>query len=174
MSLARYGWLGIVGGLVGAALMAMVEMTSELLAGHSFFLPPHMIAAPFFGPAPMEHAMKGGPLYLEAGPFVVGLIAHMMWTAGWGLVFGLIAGIARLAGPAALSWAIVYGLAVRFVMSYVVLPVVRLDPIPQTSGWIPFFLMHVAYGIGPGAVIAYATRAQQRVPSEIRRAGLTG
>ena len=174
MTLVRYAWLGVVGGLVGAVLMAMVEMTSELIAGHSFFLPPHMIAAPLFGPAPMEHAMKGGPLYLETVPFVVGLIVHMMWTAGWGLLFGLIAGIARLAGLAAFSWGIAYAIAVGFVMSYVVLPLVRLDPIPQTSGWVPFFLMHVAYGIGPGAVIGYATRAQRRASSEIRRAGITG
>ena len=170
MTLARYGWLGVVGGLVGAVLMAMVEMTSELLAGHSFFLPPHMIAAPFFGAAPMEHAMKGGPLYLEAVPFVVGLIVHMMWAAGWGLAFGLIAGIARLVGAAALWWGIAYGVVVGFLMSYVVLPIVRLDPVPQSSGWVPFILMHVAYGIGPGAVIAYATRSGRAAASQIRRA----
>jgi hypothetical protein len=170
MSLARYAWLGILGGLVGAVLMAMVEMTNELLSGHSFFLPPHMIAAPFFGKAPMEHAMNGGPLYLEGAPFVAGLVIHMMWTAGWGLVFGVIAGITRLVGTAALCWSIVYGVVAGFVMSYLVLPLVGLDPIPQSSGWVPFFLMHIAYGIGPGAVIAYATRRAAVGAAGMRRA----
>jgi len=170
MSLARYAWLGILGGLVGAVLMAMVEMTNELLSGHSFFLPPHMIAAPFFGKAPMEHAMKGGPLYLEGAPFVAGLVIHMMWTAGWGLVFGLIAGITRLVGTAALWWSIAYGVVTGFVMSYLVLPLVGLDPIPQSSGWVPFFLMHIAYGIGPGAIIAYATRRAGVGAAGMRRA----
>jgi hypothetical protein len=170
MSVGRYAWLGILGGLVGAVLMSMVEMTNELIMGHSFFLPPHMIAAPFVGKAPMEHAMMNGPLYLEWGPFILGLVLHMMWTAGWGLLFGLIAAAMRLVGVAAFWWGIAYGIAAGFVMSYAVLPVVGLDPIPQTMGWAPFFLMHIAYGIGPGLVVWYGTRERGIQLGEVRRA----
>jgi len=170
MSVTRYAWLGVVGGLVGAVFMSMVEMTNELIVGHSFFLPPHMIAAPIVGKAPMEHAMMNGPLYLEWGPFLLGLALHMMWTAGWGLAFGLIASAARLVSVAAFWWGIAYGLAVGFVMSYAVLPIAGLDPLPKTSGWAPFFLMHIAYGAGPGLVLWYATRQRVSQVGEVRRA----
>jgi hypothetical protein len=170
MTLARYVWLGILGGLIGAVLMSMVEMGNELVAGHSFFLPPHMIAAPFTGKAPLEHAMRSGPFYLEAGPFVLGLVIHMMWTAGWGAVFGLVAAAVRAAGAAALGWALAYAVAVGSVMSYVVLPLVGLDPIPQSSGWPAFFLMHIAYGLGPGLVLWYATRKRTAADMGARRA----
>ena len=159
--MTRSVWLGVLGGLVGAVLMSMVEMVNELVAGHSFFLPPHMIAAPFTGASPMQHAMTGGPFYLEGGPFVLGLALHMMWTAAWGAAFGLLAGVLRIAAQNAIPFGAVYGLVVGFVMSYIVLPAVRLDPIPQTSGWLAFVLMHVAFGLGPGVMLWYGSRTER-------------
>jgi hypothetical protein len=149
MTTQRYVRMGIVGGLLGGLLMSMTEMTSELVSGHSFFTPLYHIAAPLVGMAPMETAMKSPGLgYFDPVPALIGMIVHFAWSATWGLLFGLIASGARLVGAAAVAWSWVYVVAVAFVMSYLVLPLAGLRPIPEMPGWLPFVLMHAAYALG--------------------------
>jgi uncharacterized membrane protein YagU involved in acid resistance len=153
MTTGRYVWLGFWGGMLGGVLMAMVEMTSHLLAGHSLFTPMHMIAAPVIGQEPLMNAMKGGPLYIELGPALLGMIGHFMWAGLiWGVAFGLIASWAHLDGTPALWWGLIYGLVVGLFMSAVVLPLFGFEPLWK-DGWVPFTLMHLGYGLGPGLAI---------------------
>ena len=157
--MGHYVRVGLLGGFVGGVLMSMVEMTTELVMGHSFFTPTYMIAAPFVGMRPMETAMKSpGFAYFDPGPVMIGMLGHFGWALLWGLVFGLIAWRLRLYGGAAAVGAIVYSYVIAFVMSYVVLPFVRLQPIPASSGWGAFVLMHAGYGIGLAIVAWLGTR----------------
>jgi uncharacterized membrane protein YagU involved in acid resistance len=153
MTTGRWLWLGFWGGMLGGVLMAVVEMTSHLLAGHSLFTPMHMIAAPVVGDGPMMAAMKGGPLYVEAIPALLGMVGHFLWAGViWGFGFGLIAAWGRLVGQVALGWGLVYGVAVGLFMSAVVLPIFGFKPLWE-AGWIPFTLMHLGYGLGPGLAV---------------------
>lgn len=144
--------------------MAMVEMTTELLMGHSMFTPMAMIAAPVVGMGAMERTMMGGPFYMEPAPTLLGMMGHFMWAGLiWGSLFGLIAAGARIVGQAALWWGLAYGVGTGFVMSAVVLPVFGFKPLWETAPLVAFLLMHVAYGLGPGLVVWRGTRARNEV-----------
>jgi uncharacterized membrane protein YagU involved in acid resistance len=170
MASGRWVWLGFWGGMLGGVFMAVVEMANNLLAGHSIFTPMHMIAAPIVGAQPMMAAMKGGTFYVEPVPALLGMIGHFTWAGLiWGIVFGLVAAGARLAGQPALWWGLVYGLVVGLFMSAFVLPIFALKPLWQSDGWVPFTLMHLGYGLGPGLVLWLGTRervAAATIPRE--------
>lgn len=160
MTNRRYVWLGFWGGVLGGVFMAMVEMANNLLAGHSVFTPMLMIAAPVVGQQPMMDAMKGGTFYIAIVPAILGMMGHFLWSGViFGTLFGFIASWARLVGQAALWSGVVYGLIVGFFVSLVVNPIFGLMPLWQSDGWVAFFLMHIAYGLGPGLVLWRGTRA---------------
>lgn len=170
MTKGRSAWYGFWGGMLGGVFMAMVEMMNNLLAGHSIFTPMHMIAAPIVGKGSMMAAMTGGTFYLEPIPAMLGMIGHFMWAGLiWGTLFGLIATWTRLTGQSVLWWGLLYGIAVGFVMSAVVLPIVGMDPLWQSDGWMPFILMHLAYGLGPGLVLWRGTRNLGELAAVTRR-----
>src|SRR5919204_2924989 len=159
MTTRRYVWLGFWGGMLGGVFMAMVEMINNLLAGHSIFTPMQMIAAPIVGQQPMMNAMKGGTFYMELVPALLGMIGHFMWAGLiFGTLFGLIASWTRLVGQAALWWGVLYGIVAGFFVSLVVNPIFALMPLWQSDGWVAFFIMHIAYGLGPGLVMWWGTR----------------
>lgn len=173
MTTGRWVWLGLLGGLLGGVFMAIVEMTSELLMGHSMFTPMAMIAAPVVGMGPMERTMMGGALYMEPVPTLLGMIGHLIWAGPiWGIIFGLIVAGTRIVGQAALWWGLAYGVATGFVMSGVVLPIFGLQPLWETAPLLSFFLMHLAYGLGPGLVLWRRTRqpALAEIPARQRHA----
>jgi hypothetical protein len=58
---------------------------------------------------------------------------------------------------------------VALVMSYIVLPLVGLRLIPESSGWLSLVLMHAAYGLGLAAIVFRATRVIVALPAEERR-----
>ncbi len=75
-------------------------------------------SAPFFG----ERAMAPG---FDFWPVLIGLIAHLLISVGWGLLFGLLVdGLGRLATLAA---GVAWGFVVWLGMYYVVLPIVGLS-----------------------------------------------
>lgn len=172
MTTGRWIWLGFLGGLLGGVFMAMVEMGNNLIVGHSAFTPMHMIAAPVVGMGAMERAMTGGPLYMEPVPAILGMMGHFMWAGLiWGSLFGLLAAGLRLIGTAALGWGLVYGLLTGFVMSLVVLPIFGMKPLWESDGWVPFILMHLAYGLGPGFVVWRGTLTSSEVAAAKGRNG---
>src|SRR5919197_2900477 len=159
MTTRRYIWLGFWGGLLGGVFMAIVEMMNNLVAGHSVFTPMLMIAAPVVGPQPMMNAMKGGTFYLELIPAILGMIGHFLWSGViFGALFGFIASWLRLAGQAVLWSGVLYGITAGFFVRLVVNPIFALMPLWQSDGWVAFFIMHIAYGLGPGLVLWLATR----------------
>jgi hypothetical protein len=129
---------GVIAGLIAGVAMAMFAMLVTAFGGQGLLAPPQMIAEPFVGPF--------HPGALNVGAFVVGLIVHMMFSAVYGIVFGLIwQGIAR-GGIVALVGGMVYGLVLWAVMGYVVAPLVGshiAQEIP-TGAWI---VAHLMFGL---------------------------
>src|SRR6266571_1915528 len=125
---------------IGGLAMSLYTMVAELVAGHSMFTPMYMVGAPVVGMGAMERGMSGGALYLELVPAIVGMVVHFMWAAFWGLVFGAILWVARLAGWPAFAAAVAYGYAVGAIMSAVVMPTVGLKLMWEMPG-LTFFLL---------------------------------
>jgi len=102
---------GAIAGMIGGAMMAMFTMLATVTyLGMGFFTPLYVIASPLTGRQVMMTAMHGGAFYFALGPAVLGLVVHMMWSALWGIIFGLIASGLRLRGAAAVVGGMVVGL----------------------------------------------------------------
>ena len=122
---------GAIAGMIGGAMMAMFTMLATVTyLGMGFFTPLYVIASPLVGRQVMMTAMHGGAFYFALGPAVLGLVVHMMWSALWGIIFGLIASVLHLRGVAAVVGGMVYGVLVMLAMSYIV----------GTHRWRPQFL----------------------------------
>src|SRR5260370_21228303 len=101
---------GAIAGMLGGAMMAMFTMLATATYLHmGFFTPLYVIASPLTGPQSMMTAMHGGAFYFTLCPAVLGLVVHMMWSALWGIIFGLIAAGLHLWCAAAIIGGMVYG-----------------------------------------------------------------
>src|SRR5690606_19864939 len=88
---------GALAGLISGAVMALLMMTRSLTQNGDFWLPMNLIAAVFYGP----DAMLGGTATF------VGILIHFAVSAGWGLLFGLIA--SRISNTGAFWAGLVFG-----------------------------------------------------------------
>jgi hypothetical protein len=138
---------GAIAGIVAGMVMAMYAMlVSATFLGQGFFTPLYGIASPIVGPEAMMTSMKQG-LNFAFGPALVGLVVHMMWSAFYGIVFGLIVSRLQLAGAAAVIGGMVYGIAVMLVMGFLVLPIVGAGAMPGMIGWPSFTVEHLMFGL---------------------------
>ena len=118
---------GAIAGMLGGAMMAMFTMIATATYLHmGFFTPLYVIGSPLSGPQSMMTAMHGGVFYFAFGPAILGLVVHMMWSALWGIIFGLIAAGLHLRGAAAVIGGMVYGVLIMLVMNFALLPIVGL------------------------------------------------
>jgi len=139
--------IGAIAGMVAGAMMAMYAMlASATFLGQGFFTPLYGIASPLLGPSAMMQSMKQG-IYLAAGPALLGLIFHMLWSAFYGMLFALLASFLQLKGMLALVGGLVYGRVVLAVMSFVVLPLVGAGTMPAMIGWPSFVVEHLIFGM---------------------------
>lgn len=76
-----YG-MGILAGLIGGIVMAMVTMVITQMLGMGMFAMPNMIAGLILG----QSAMAGGLMV-----FLVGMMIHMMLSAMFGLIYAIVA-----------------------------------------------------------------------------------
>lgn len=128
---------GLVAGLVAGVAMAMVAMIRAGVTGMGFWLPPKQIAATLFG----VDALIGG-----AGVIVTGLMIHMMTSAIFGVVFGLIGG-GRIFAWAAMALGFLYGVIIWAGMTFIGLPVVNevmRDRVAMQPVW--WFGYHLIFG----------------------------
>jgi hypothetical protein len=141
---------GAIAGMIGGAMMAMFTMLATVTYLHmGFFTPMYVIASPLTGKQVMMTAMHAGAFYFVLGPAVLGLVVHMMWSALWGIIFGLIAAGLHLRGLASVIGGMVFGLLVMLVMSYIVAPVVGAPNFFQLLGW-TWIIGHLIYGMVVG------------------------
>ncbi len=142
---------GAIAGMIGGAMMAMFTMIATATYLHmGFFTPLYVIASPLAGPQSMMTAMHGGAFYFALGPAVLGLVVHMMWSALWGIIFGLIASGLHLRGIATVIGGMVYGVLVMLVMSFIVAPIVGAPNFFQLLGWPTWTIGHVLFGMVVG------------------------
>jgi hypothetical protein len=149
---------GLIAGIVAGAVMAMYAMVASATSLHQgLFTPLYGIASPIAGQAATMTSMKEG-VYFAFGPALLGFVVHMMWSAMYGVVFGLIARAARLAGVPAVIAGAVYGLVIELVMSVVVLSILGLASMPTKIGLTSFTVQHLLFGLAVGLWVA--TRPQ--------------
>ncbi len=143
--------VGAIVGMLGGAMMAMFTMLATATYLHmGFFTPLYVIASPLSGPQSMMTAMHGGAFYFALGPAVLGLVVHMMWSALWGIIFGLIAAGLHLRGVAAVIGGMVYGVLIMLVMNFVVLPIVGAPNLLTLLGGTTFTIGHLLFGMVVG------------------------
>ena len=123
---------GFLIGIVAGIIFAMFEMIVAALMGMGFFAPLRMISAIVLGEGALD------PSYSLGAAIVVGLIVHMMLSAVYGVIFGLV-----VSGWALLRqriWVVVvatvYGLLLWLVNFYIIAPVAfpwfgMADPLVQ-------------------------------------------
>jgi hypothetical protein len=142
---------GAIAGMIGGAMMAMFTMiATATYLGMGFFTPLYVIASPLAGKQAMMTAMHGGTFYFALGPAVLGLVVHMMWSALWGIIFGLIVSGLHLRGAAAVVGGMVYGVLVMLVMSFIVTPIVGAPNFFQSLGWPTWTIGHLLFGMVVG------------------------
>lgn len=155
--------VGIVAGLVGAAVMAGYAMlAASTYQGTGFFTPLYHIGSAFgWGESAqammtsMEQAGAGDLFYFTAGPAALGLVIHMMTGAAWGLLFGWMLKGLRISRGAVVVIGVVFGLVAMLIMAFLVLPALAGifgsgEPIRDMAsmvGWGTFSLEHAIFGL---------------------------
>lgn len=140
----KAGW-AILGGLVGAVVMAMWAMIAAALQGMSVWAPVQLIATLALGASAAMHA--------SAGVIMTGLVLHMMTGAVLGLALAGVLFVLRVRpGGARLIWGMAFGLVVWVVNQFVVLRAV--DPlIASHMTWWAFGLGHLMFGVVAAAFL---------------------
>jgi len=140
--------VGVIGGIL-MALFTMLATATYLQMG--FFTPMYAIAAPLIGRQTLLTSMTNGVFYFAPGPALLGLLVHLLWSAFWGMIFGLIARGLHLTEGVAIISGLVYGLLVMLVMSFIVVPIVGAPNLLRLVGSFSFFIAHALfYGLPLG------------------------
>lgn len=146
-----FGIAGAIAGMLGGAMMAMFTMIATATYLHmGFFTPLYVIASPLTGPQSMMTAMHGGTFTFAFGPAILGLVVHMMWSALWGIIFGLIAYGLHLRGMVAIIGGMVYGVLIMLIMNFVLLPLVGAPNLLTLLGGTTFIIGHLLFGMVVG------------------------
>jgi len=143
---------GAIAGIIGGVLMALFTMVATATYLHmGFFTPMYAIAAPLIGRQPLLTSLQGDTFYLALGPVLLGLAVHLLWSAFWGIVFGLLARWLHLTGGVAIFCGLVYGVLVMLVMSFIVVPIVGAPNLLDMVGLFSFILSNALfYGLPLG------------------------
>lgn len=176
--------VGVVGGVLGAAAMAMYAMVvSAVVKDVGFFTPLYHIASSVIAPKAMMTSMaeagEGNSTYFTAGAGVVGLVVHMMVGAGAGAIFGAVVGWFRPGRALTVVAGAVYGLLVMVGNAFVGLPIAADlfgggEPVAEMAtmvGWGTFTIEHLIFGLVLGAAVAAKVRrpaAADRTPVAAR------
>jgi len=144
--------LGALIGVIGGVLMALFTMlATATYLQMGFFTPLYAIAAPLIGRQTLQASMMHGGFYFALGPALLGLVVHLLWSAFWGIIFGLIAQRLHLTEGVAIISGLVYGLLVMLVMSFVVVPIVEAPDLLRLVGTLPFIIANALfYGLPLG------------------------
>ena len=140
--------IGAITGMIAGAVMAMVTMLATATYLHmGFFTALYAIASPLAGQQLLMTSLHQGVFYFAPGAGLVGLVVHMMWSALFGMIFGLIVYATHLKGVLAVIGGMVYGVLVMLLMSYVVAPLVGAPNLLQMLGGLAFTLGHLMFGL---------------------------
>ena len=127
------------------AMFTMIATATYLNMG--FFTPLYAIASPLAGQQTLMTSLHQGLFSFALGPALVGLVVHMMWSALYGMIFGLIVYATHLKGTLAVIFGLVYGVLVMLLMSFIVAPLVGAPNLLQMLGGLSFTLGHLMFGL---------------------------
>src|SRR3989440_3784129 len=144
--------LGALAGVIGGVLMALFTMlATATYLQMGFFTPLYAIAAPLIGRQTLLTSMTNGVFYFAPGPALLGLVVHLLWSAFWGMIFGLIARGLHLTEGVAIISGLVYGLLVMLVMLFIVVPIVGAPDLLRLVGTLSFIIANALfYGLPLG------------------------
>jgi uncharacterized membrane protein YagU involved in acid resistance len=143
---------GAIVGMIGGVLMAIFTMlATATYLQMGFFTPMYAIAAPLIGRQTLLTSMMHGAFYFVPGPALLGLVVHLLWSAFWGMIFGLIAHGLHLTERVAIISGLVYGLLVMLIMSFIVVPIVGAPDLLRLVGTFSLIIAHALfYGLPLG------------------------
>lgn len=165
---------GAVAGVGASVVMAMYAMIAAWTYQHTgFFTPMYHIAATLTSPdtmmKSMAGAMAGDAFTFSFGPAVLGAVIHMMVGAMYGAVFGIVARLARWHGATLWGAAVVWGLIVFAISSWIGLPIAASllnagDPIRNMAtmvGYPTFIVEHLLFGAALGLLLLAPLRGRR-------------
>jgi len=179
-AVAVWGALAGVGASLVMAMYAMIAAWTYQQTG--FFTPLYHIAATFAAPdtmmKSMEAAMAGNPFTFVFGSAVLGAMIHMMVGAMYGAIFAVVARFLRWHGALLVGAAIVWGLIVFAISSWIGLPIAAAlfgggDPIRHMAsmvGYTTFLLEHLLFGAALGVLLLRASRNRAEQAGSATRA----
>ncbi|WP_051351175.1 hypothetical protein [Sulfobacillus thermosulfidooxidans] len=135
---------GILGGIVGAMVMAMWAMMVSALSGMGLWAPVQLIAAVWFGASAM---------HLSIGIIIVGIMTHMMMGMVLGVILAILFRFLVIPrGMGRLVWGMVYGLVIWVINQFAVLPLI--DPLMASHmpPW-AFAIAHMMFGVVSAAFL---------------------
>lgn len=154
--LARVSGGGIAAGLIAGLFLVLLLLVSMAAKGQNLWPAFKGASAPFFH----ARAMQPG---FDAGPVLVGAICHFVISAGWGLLFAIIAyGLSRWATIVAGA---LWGIVVWLGMYYVLMPLVGLGAMARGVPVAVAILQHMLFGLVVGvAFLPFQHRVPDRWP----------
>lgn len=116
----------------------------------------------------MESAAAGSAFIFIFGPALLGAIIHMITGAAYGAIFGVIARLLRWHGATLVGAALVWGLAVFAVSTWIGLPLAAGllgggEPVANMAtmvGYPTFIVEHLLYGAVLGMLLASPLRSR--------------
>jgi hypothetical protein len=152
---------GVIAGVVAGVVLTLMMTIMSAVGGKDIWYGIKGASAPFFG----SRAMQPG---FDAVPVVVGLVSHLVISAGWGALFALIVegwnrGLTVLAG---VLWAFVVWIG----MYYVVLPIVGLSSMQQDAPVGRAIAFHLMFTVALTAAYLFYPTVFRRRPGLPRSA----
>jgi hypothetical protein len=153
--LGRDALSGGLAGLVGAACMGAVAVVGALLAGMSWYAPLELVGGMATGSTARFDAG------IQAGAAIAGAALHFALGAGWGIIFGLIAGrfLDEITPRDGMWIGAMFGIVVWVIDIFTVMP--HLDPVAARA--IPLWfgaLTNIGYGAVVGGTFHFFLRQQ--------------
>lgn len=131
---------GVIGGLIGGAVMALIAVVTAPLIQHSIWFPLNLVAAAVLD---LQEATLD-QFTLDA--FVTGSAIHITVSVSIGLIFALL--LPTLPGPP-LVWSVVIGAIMWFVALFLALPI--LNPLmEQYVQPVSFVIAQISYTLTLG------------------------
>lgn len=129
---------GVVAGLIGGAILALVLLVAALAARQDVWIGLKAAGAPLLG----ERALEPG---FDLTAVLTGVLGHFAVAIVWGVLFAVL--FYGLSPTATVAVGALWGLGVWIGMSYVVLPLVGLSELARAAPVGVAIVEHVIFGL---------------------------
>lgn len=138
---------GVIGGLLGGIIMALVAMITGLAPGSGIWMPLNLVGATI-----VRRLQTAPPETLEQFmmvPLITGAILHLILSVGFGIAFVVL--LPTLPGNK-IVWSLIIGAILWAIALFAVLPL--LNPLMLRLVNVPSFLIaHILYSLPLGYII---------------------